>query len=249
MDTSTTIIFCTDNSCPKDIFEVVVNRLRKVDLPIISVSHKPLDLGTNICIGKHKRSWLTLYKQISLGLQAATTPNIHIAEHDCLYSEEHWAWRPPKDNIFYYNENVCLVEWSKGNEELNGMYSRFWAQRLALSQLVCNRELYLRVLEKRLDIIDKDRSLIKAIEHIGEPGVSRVKKARHWADSGRPVYLKEFLGRVLELEKYETFATEIPNLDVRHDKNFTGPRRGRKRCYELPYWGKFEELVVHENRT
>lgn len=248
MDTQSTIIFCTDNSCPEDIFEVVIKRLRKAELPIVSVSHQPLNLGKNICIGKQKRSWLTLYKQLSLGLQAATTPYIHIAEHDCLYSEEHFAWLPPEDNIFYYNENVFLVQWSRvNNSELNGMYSKFWSQRLALSQLVCNRELYLKVLERRLSIIDKDRSISKTIDHIGEPGVSKInqEEAQRWAASGRCVYLKSFLGRVLELEKYETFKTKIPNLDIRHDNNFTGPRRGpsRTRSFSNEYWGSFSDII------
>ncbi len=243
---NTTIIFCTDHSAPPDVMALVTSRLGALDLPVVSVSHKPIDLGHNIAIGNRKRSWLTLYQQLHAGLEAATTENVHVAEHDCLYSEEHFAWEPPTDNIFYYNENVRLVEWSKGkHEKLNGQYSRFWKQRLALSQLVCNRELYLKVLKKRLDIIDKDRSLIKTVDHLGEPGVSKINrsKAQRWATSGRPVYLKEFLGRILELESYETFETEIPNLDVRHDSNFTGPRRGRGRTYELPYWGRFKEIM------
>lgn len=242
---TSTIIFCTDDSCPKEIFEVVVKRLKEVDLPIVSVSHTPLDLGTNICIGKQKRSWLTLYRQLHLGLQAATTKYIHIAEHDCLYSEEHFAWRPPEDNIFYYNENVCLVQYSNElHPELNGMFSSWRHTRLALSQLVCNRELYLKTLERRLDILDKDNSLVRSIDNIGEPGVSRISsRARKWAASGRPVYLKEFLGRVLELEKYETFKTEVPNLDIRHTRNFTGPRRGGKRSMEDPYWGKLRDIL------
>ena len=240
---NTTIIFCTDNSCSEPLFSAVVKRLKREtgDIPIISVSHKPLNLGTNICVGKQRRSWLCLYRQLLLGLQEAKTENIHIAEHDCFYTNEHFNWTPSTTNTFYYNENVWLVQSAdKKHQELKGMYSQYWRQRLALSQLICNRELYLKVIEKRLDIIDQNRKLIKEIEHIGEPGLSRIRK---WADSGRPVYLKDMLGEALELEQYATFKTELPNLDVRHDGNFTGPKRGRKRCYKIPYWGRFEDLL------
>ena len=55
--------------------------------------------------------------------------------------------------------------------------------------------------------------------------------------------LKSFLDEVLELEHFQTFRTENPNIDIRHGGNFTGPRRGRKRRYELPYWGKLEDHI------
>jgi len=247
---SLTILCCTDNSCPEEIFSVVRRRLTtladRVGAPIICVSHAPVELGDNIVVGEQKRSWLTLYRQIHKGLEAVKTRNVAIAEHDCLYHVDHFRWPPPRDDVFYYNENVWLVQWAKENHpELNGSYSKFWGQRLALSQLICNRDLYLRTLEQRLDIIDKDRSMIKNIDHAGEPGVSKinVKRARRWADSGRPVYLKDFLGKVLEHEHYETFTTRIPNLDIRHDGNFTGPRRGKNRRMRLPYWKHFKDVM------
>lgn len=239
-----TILFCTDNRCPEPLFSAVVNHLREFDLPIVSVSHEPLDLGTNICIGKRKSSWLCLYQQLLIGLEVADTDYITIAEHDCFYTQEHFDWMPPTDDIFYYNENVWLTQWSDTKHlELKGMFSTFPKKRLALSQLVCNRRIYLDTISKRLDIIDQDRRIIKGIDHIGEPGVSRVKRVQRWAASGRCAYLKQDLGKVLELEKYETFKTKLPNLDVRHDTNFTGPRRGRNRRYELHPWGKFEDVL------
>jgi len=239
-----TIIFCSDGSCPEPIFSLAVARLKRFDVPVISVTHDPLDLGQNICVGRQKRSWLTLYRQLLKGLDAAQTDNVCICEHDCLYTEEHINWQPPDARTFFYNTNVWLVQWAKKNHpELNGMYSHWGNKRLALSQLICNRDLYKKVIDRRLDIIDRDRSLVKAVEHIGEPGVSYVKKARKWASSGRSVYLKEYLGRALELERYETFKTDKPNLDIRHDANFTGPRRGIRRRYELPHWGRFEDII------
>lgn len=223
-----------------------MRRLKRLDIPIVSVSHTPLDLGKNICIGKQKRSWLTLYRQLHLGLQAATTQYIHIAEHDCLYSEEHFAWKPPTEDIFYYNENNLLAQWSDlCHPELKGMYSDWNKKpRLALSQLVCNRELYLDTLSKRLEYLGADPKRVKDFDHIGEPGVSRLsKRARKYATSGRPFFLKDFLGRVIEIEEYKTFRTTVPNLDIRHENNFTGPRRGRQRTFKHPYWGKLEEVM------
>jgi hypothetical protein len=219
------------------------------------VSHKPIDLGTNIAIGPHKSSWLTLYKQLYIGLSKVTTENVLIAEHDCLYHDEHLRWQPPRDDTFYYNENVWMVQWSEPEKKeiANGTYSQFWGQRLALSQLICNAKLYKETLDRRLEIIDQDHALVKGIDHVGEPGVSawnekRLARVRKWADDGRPVYLKDMLGKVLELEQYETFETKVPNIDIRHDANFTGPRRGRRRRMKLPYWNEFKYIMAQEKR-
>jgi hypothetical protein len=242
-----TILICTDNSVSDEIFEAVKRNLIKEagNIPIVCVSHEPVDLGTNIFIGKQKRSWLTLYKQLLIGLKKIQTKYVYITEHDCLYSREHFEFTPPSDKKFYYNENVWFVQWGGSHPELNGMYSRYWSpkdwpKRLALSQLVCNTRLYRKVMEERVKLLDED---IKNIDHAGEPGIT---KLREYAKSGRPMFLKQFM-KTLEHEKYETFKTKIPNLDIKHGANFTGPKRGVNRCYELPYWGKFKEIIYDKS--
>lgn len=240
---STTIICCTDNSLEAPIANLCIRHLKKSagDLPIISVSHKPVDLGKNICIGEQKRCWLTLYRQLLAGLDAADTEWVHIAEHDCLYTDEHFAFIPSDPDAFWYNENVLLVQWSDHLPELRGMYSRWGTRRLALSQLVCRRELLIASTEAKLAVLDEGS--VRHIKHIGEPGISHIRSAAKWAASGRPVYLKQFLQDQLEGEKYRTFETRIPNLDIRHNGNFTGPKRGRQRTWDHPYWGRFADLM------
>jgi hypothetical protein len=79
----------------------------------------------------------------------------------------------------------------------------------------------------------------------GEPGLSklRIERAQKLAASGSPVYLKKYLQTQLDKEKYGVFKTKIPNLDIRHDNNFTGAKRGNKRTFNEPYWGKFEDII------
>ena len=244
-----TIIYYTENRLAEPLFTVCQRLLVKAanGMPIVSVSHKPIDLGKNICIGVREPSWLLLYQQLLKGVEAAETKYVGMAEHDCLYTNEHYSFRPPRDDTFYYNENHWLVQYAdKKHPELKGMYSRYWKQRLALSQMICNRELLLQTLNERLALLSKDRDLVRKIVFAGEPGLSklRLEEANRWAKSGRPVHLEKYLKAQLDKEKYDVFRTRISNLDIRHDRNFTGPKRGRHRRYWVKYWGRFEKIIT-----
>ena len=254
----TTIIYYTDNNLPEPLFTKCQQYLEKAadGKPIVSVSHKPISLGENICIGEQKSCWLLLYKQVLLGVQRATTPYVAMAEHDCFYTKEHFNWIPPDDTTFYYNENVWFAEWGGNLPELNGMYSKWPHQRLALSQLICNRDLLEQCLTERIGLLDKDPAMIRKIVFAGEPGLSKMRldrrarrmlanldKANHYATNGSSVYLKQYIQEQLDKEQYGVFNNKLPNLDVRHDRNFTGPRRGHKRRYELHPWGRFDKIM------
>jgi glycosyltransferase involved in cell wall biosynthesis len=242
----TTIIYYTDNKLEEDIDKLCQRELVKAanGIPIISVSQKPMDLGTNINMGDIGSCWLNIYKQLLAGVEKATTKYIATAEHDCLYTNEHFRWTPPRDDTYYYNENVRFVQWGGNHPELNGMYSSYWHKdRKALSQLICNRELLLKSLRRRVELLDGNEDLTKLLKFAGEPGVTRIKMARKLAKSGSNAHLQNLLKDYLESETSDTFNNKIPNLDIRHGVNFTGPKRGNKRTYEDPYWGDFKKLI------
>jgi hypothetical protein len=77
--------------------------------PIISVSHKPIDFGHNICIPGLTPGTYNIYKQILIGAMAAHTPYIGCAEDDSLYTEDHFSFRPPLDT-FAYNDHRYQVD-------------------------------------------------------------------------------------------------------------------------------------------
>lgn len=243
-----TIIYITENLLDKKIAKVCQENLIKEakDIPIVSVSQEPIKLGRNVCVGKIGRSWLSLYKQLMAGLEMIETENVVIAEHDCLYTYEHLSWTPPKKDTFYYNDNMWLVQWGGNHPELNGMYS-YWKDRKCLSQLICNKELLKSTIKARLDYLDIDKFLARNIIFAGEPGLSKLRMNRKIADriarSGKSAYLHKYFDDYLNQEKYEVFRTKIPNLDIRHGANFTGPKRGRNRKYLLPYWGEFKKII------
>jgi len=239
-----TILYLTENRLDPKIAELCIKYLKIAagDNPIISVSQKPIDLGINICVGAIGRNWLNIYKQQLEGLKVATTDFVAIAEHDVLYTSEHFDWKPPANDTFYYNYNCWFVEWGGHHPELNGMYSFWNRQRKALSQLICDRKLLIESIEERLVLLEGG---LRILRRLGEPGAfpPEVVTAARIAVSGDCKYLSPYLEEHLRKFKSEVFKTKNPNLDIRHDSNFTGPRRGKLRRYELSPWGEFKNII------
>jgi hypothetical protein len=269
-----TIIQYTDNSLDEKIARlcqdhlVVTSRLK----PIISVSQKPIKLGTNICLGEIGRSHLSMYSQILAGVEASSTKYVALVEHDCLYSYEHFEWQPPKEDTFYYNLNVWFVQWKTGESH--------YQRRRVLSQLICGRDVCLEAIKDKVWLLKHGYMIRKGMTGACEPGCRSDKEAfieaafceADWLKTHdikdiktepiqiqtvtqepgicdeRSEYkrvLKQFkdLGKEVSVWKAETFRTEIPNLDIRHTSNFSRGRRGKDVFYELPYWGKLSEVL------
>ncbi len=119
-----TIIYLTDNSLDEQIAALCKRVLLREagDLPIVSASQKPIDLGRNVCVGEIGRSWMSLYRQILAGLEAVETVSIVIAEHDCLYTHEHLSYQIPDPDAFHYNRNHWLVQWGGNHPELTACF-------------------------------------------------------------------------------------------------------------------------------
>ncbi len=241
-----TIIYLTDNTLDETLAEACRKHLSNAarEIPIVSVSQKPLSFGENICVGELGRSWMSLYAQLLAGLEATKTEAVVVAEHDCLYSPEHLSWTPPRADTFYYNHHHYLVQWGGNHPELNGMYS-FWPGRNALSQMICAKSLALESTEEVMGLLKMGLQTKHGLRWHGEFGTANTDflKAALAASSGYPVQLQRYLKAYTTKYRSEAFETKVPNLDIRHGSNFTGPKRGGKRTYELPYWGKFDRWL------
>lgn len=247
---SNTLLYLTDNSVPEDIGNLCKRILLREagDLPIVSVSQQPIALGKNVCVGMLGRSWLSLYKQILAGLAVIETDCVVIIEHDVLYSHEHLHWEPPDKKSFFYNFHHWLVEWHGNHPDLDGMYS-YWPKRTALSQLICAVSMLRQSTEEVMRLLNMGLKVEKGLHWYGEPGVvsEQFRRAFVEASSGRPTQLQAYLKDYVSRYQTEYFRTKLPNLDVRHSSNFTGPKRGKNRTYDLPYWGKFSNLFERAN--
>ncbi len=63
------------------------------------------------------------------------------------------------------------------------------------------------------------------------------------ATNGSCAHWHKPLAHYLTAYRSEFFHTLLPNLDIRHGSNFTGPKRGKHRCFELAPWGRFTDVM------
>lgn len=187
--------------------------------PIITISRKPLDWGLNL-IDNEPYHISNIYFQLLRGAKAATTDFIAVAEDDTLYPKEHFEYRPPTD-VFAYNQNrFGIFSW--------GRPTYFWKDRISNSTLIASRKLVIEALEERFKKYPK-----------GTPTGSTGEMGRN--------NIEDKLG--LTRRKSIWFSTETSVVRIDHengvDKLARSHRKGMGilRAYDIPYWGKAEDLV------
>jgi hypothetical protein len=217
MEKDISIIFYTCNKINPAFFENTKKALLDAagDIPIISISHKPMELGTNICVGDIGQSDFNIYRQVLIGAKAATTKYVAMAEDDTLYHKSHFAYRP-SDDAFAYNMN----KWSLFTWSIPPIFSN--RGRRTLNAMICNRELLIEALEERFAKYPVESEF--ANKFFAEP--SRYES-----------FLK------VKIQKSETFSSEIPIIMFSHPKALNYIKQGvRKKLgidqsYSLPFWG------------
>lgn len=106
------IVYYTCNTHLPEIDESCREQLKKAGLPIICVSlNKEMDFGDINIRVEGKRSPEMMHQQVLLGLEEATADYIFLCESDVLYHPSHFDLTPPRDDTFYYNNNVWKQRW------------------------------------------------------------------------------------------------------------------------------------------
>lgn len=197
------IIFYTDNRIDQEISLWVKVHIAISKLPVVSCSLKPMDFGQNIVLDLEP-GIITMFKQILTALEASTAKYVFFTEHDCLYHPSHFEFIPPRDDTFYYNTNVYRWDYPKDR-------AITYDNLRSLSGLVCSRELALKHYQKRLELIkmkgwtenSKEPEWVRKIGY--EPGKS--KKRGGFSD-----------------DKVESWLSEFPNIDIRHQGTQSPPK-------------------------
>ncbi len=156
------ILYYTDNRLDPKLMDLVQKQILKANLPIMSVSLKPIDFGENIHY-QGKRGYLTMFKQILTGLKASQADYIFMCEHDVLYHPSHFEFKPKRNDVYYYNNNVWKYKLSTGQVV---SYDSRW-----LSQLCASRKILVEHYTKKIHLIEFEGK--KLWHYRFEPGTKR----------------------------------------------------------------------------
>jgi hypothetical protein len=83
------------------------------NIPIISVTQKPIDFGLNICVGDVGASGFNFCRQVQIACKNATTDYVIHAEADCLYSPDYFTIQPERLDVCYRNSNVYVQKFKQ----------------------------------------------------------------------------------------------------------------------------------------
>lgn len=111
-------------------------------IPIVSVTRKPVDLGINICVGETPVSYTGEWKQVLIALKEAKTKYCIAAEADCLYPPEYFKFTPPEENLACNYTNIWMV-WKRHH----GFYRK---HGYCEGAQMCDREYWISRLEPLL---------------------------------------------------------------------------------------------------
>lgn len=221
-DVDLTIVFYTANVVPQPFARAICEQLQiaAAGLPIVSVSHQPIDFGENIVVDL-PRHHLSIYHQALIGARAAETKYIALCEDDVLYSPEHFK-RRSHGGRFAYN----LGYWNIYTWQEEPVFS--WKGRRNLGQLVCERNLFIRAMEERF---------------LRWPDASKVDLSV-WAE---PSKYEKYLD--VTVREAEEFYSNPPNIVFSHEDALsfqnlgTRKRLGELRATSIPYWGSAKEIM------
>jgi hypothetical protein len=201
------IIYYSDNYLDNTaILEAAIKTIEAIKLPIVSCSLKPIDVGKNIVLEGRVRSYPTQVDQILTALKALDTKYVFFCEVDVLYHPSHFDFTPERDDIYYYNINNW--RWKFGTPTAityDGLTS--------LSGMCCNRELAITHYEYRKKVIE-------------EMGLDKIRSREpRWARRfGYEPGTKRKRNGGFTDEEHIKRKSELPNIDIRHNKTFTAPK-------------------------
>lgn len=219
-----TIVYYTANRINPNFANSIRKNISEVSngIPIISVSQKPINFGSNIVVDDFDQSHLNIYRQALIGAKEANTKYIALCEDDVLYSKDHFLYRP-SDGVFAYNLSVWnIFTWG------TPLFHRKDGGRRNLYSLICERDLFINAMEERFSAYPDDSDI--------DIGV--------WAEPSR--YERQ-LG--VTIQNWEPFYSKVPLIAFSHQSalsyNNLGMRKkqGQIQALEIPVLGTARDII------
>lgn len=139
-----TVIYYTSNREQEAFESKIQERLLDAidDLPLVSISQKPIDFGKNICMGNIGASDINILKQLLIGCETANTPLIATTEADCLYPPiGYFDFRPDDIDRIYRYTNLWVLGYG---------WSCYRKKAYSLCAQVSGREYLIHCIKERL---------------------------------------------------------------------------------------------------
>lgn len=211
-----TVIMMTFNRVPKAwaAYHQQVISEAIGDTPIITISNKPLDWGTNLI--QKEYGLPNLYRQMLRGSKLAKTEYIAVIDDDTLYPREHFEFRPSEPG-FYYNFNRWhLFTW--------GEPFYFHKPRPGNGCFIGTRKLVIKAMETRMKA-DPDLKGY-CVKELG----SSLRMRKYDKLESKSFYTKQPIVSIYHEESIDEACRQ-------HRK-----RAWPVRAYDIPLWGKAKEL-------
>lgn len=206
-----TIIYYSSNHEKPEFEERIKDNILKVagNLPIISVTQKPINFGKNIVVGGVGVSGFNMFRQVQIALMEAKTKFVVSAEADCLYPPDYFQFIPERDDLCYRNKNLYVMPQHR---------AYFWRKEEGATHAqIVGREFYLKTL---------DRLFEGAPQWSAEERNFPKERTRHKQEDVFTRY---------EIEFYETKNPVVQIKTSQSMRHYTHSDRIARQ--ELPYWG------------
>jgi hypothetical protein len=219
-----TAIYLTVNKMPEKWVKFHMKHLKRAleDIPVVSISRKPMEFGTNL-IDNGPYGYVNIYRQILRGATEAETDYIAICEDDTLYPRDHFTRFRPKMNEFSYNRSRwSIFSWGEPIYSLR--------QRISNCGCIAPRRLMIEALTERFDKCGYN--IPDTV--MGECGRNKLEKR---------------MG--ITLRKAVDFFSEVPIVQLSHPEGaekrqqIMRKRHAEIKAYDIPYWGKVDDLRKH----
>lgn len=214
-----TIIYCSSNREMPEFEQRIRDNILKYcgDIPIISVTQKPIKFGRNICVGsKVGVSGFNFFKQSLIACRYAKTKFVLSCEADTVYPPDYFKFVPEKEDICYRNKNLYVM----------GQHRTYFYKKEegATHAQIVGREFYKKTLERLFE---------------GEPEWDYKEEQKNFPKEkfhkkGEDVFKKQ------EIEFYETENPVIQIKTSQSMRNYTNSDRIPR--YELPFWGSGKDF-------
>lgn len=204
------IVYYTDNNLTGirlrafggvELDPLVKKLILQSNLPIVSVSLKPIEnFGKNIVLNK-KPNVVTMTEQILTGLEAIDTDYVFFCEHDILYHPSHFNFTPPTNDAYYCNTNTW--KWDYNSD-------RVVTHDIETSLFIC---------ASREKLLNHYRIRLRTIYERGcDKMISRNPKwlRKMGYEPGKPTKR----GGIMD-EKITAWKSAHPNINVRHRRTIT----------------------------